>query len=286
MATGVSLVDLQVVTYVSMAFLALLFYDWIICLNQEVTRIWMSKWSLIKVLYLVERYAPFATLIIAVDERLASTCNLMTLNTILSGFIIGVADLILMLRTYSIYNKSRRVLAIFALSWIIVSGVCVWAVFRYTGSFDVDDTSNSCFVSNEPTIGLITYISLLTAEIVITLVTVWKTFDSYLKSGFRLGQVLSMVYCEGLFFYFLIISFTIANTAVILAAPIGLLALLSSPLTVMHSILCCRLVLHVREIDARSIEDEDDEDTDDLLPAFIIEVMEPYMSIKGPRYYV
>ncbi|KAF5356657.1 hypothetical protein D9757_013210 [Collybiopsis confluens] len=300
-------VDLQVVTYVTVSFLTLLFYDWIICFNQEekITRIWMSRWSLIKVLYLIVRYAPFAALIIAVygagarTERLAVVCSLMSMNIgikcpdrphyrlfltisilpVFSGAVIGFADLILMLRTYSIYNKSRRILAILALSWIAVAAVCGWAVTKYTHSLNVGhvkDAPNICFLSNEPGLGLVMYISLLAAEIV------WKTFDSYLKSNFHFGQVMSMIYCEGLFFYFLIIPFTIGNAAVVLAAPTGYLSLLDSPLTVMHAIFCCRLVLHVREIDA--LEDEDE--SDELLPAFIIEVIEPYMSGKGPRYFV
>jgi len=238
------------------------------------------------VLYFLVRYAPFAALIIAVYERLAVVCSLMSVNIIFSGAVIGIANLILMLRTYSIYNKSRKVLAIFGLSWIIVSSLCAWAVTHYTNSLTVQDVVNApnlCFLSNEPHSGLIIYISLLAAEIVVTLVTVWKTFDSYLKSDFHVGQVMSMIYCEGLYFYLLIIPFTIANTAVVLTAPTGYLSLLDSPLTVMHSIFCCRLVLHVREVDARGTEDEDE---DDLLPTFIIEVMEPYMSGKGPRYFV
>ncbi|KAF5370417.1 hypothetical protein D9757_013140 [Collybiopsis confluens] len=278
-------VDLQVVTYVTVSFLTLLFYDWIICFNQEGkghtymdVEVEFDQGPVLD----SEIYA-----VCGVDncERLASTCDLMTVNTVLSGSIIGMANLILMLRTYSLYNKSRKILAIFALSWISVGVVCGWAVNRYTDSFHVTQSSNSCFVSNEPKIGLVTYISLLGAEVVITLLTVWKTFDSYLKSGFHFGQAISMVYCEGLYFYFLIIPFTIANTAIIVSVSDGLLALLSSPLTVMHAILCCRLVLHVREVTERSEEGAAD-DSDELLPTFIIEVIEPYMSGKGPRYYV
>ncbi|KIK53138.1 hypothetical protein GYMLUDRAFT_49488 [Collybiopsis luxurians FD-317 M1] len=201
-------VDLQAVSYVSISFLTILFYDWIICLNWEITRIWHSKWSLVKVLYLYVRYAPFVSMIIAVEERLSSTCNLLTFNTIFAGVAIGMADLILMLRTYSIYNKSRRILTILALIWIAISAVSVWVIIQFTSSFQVlpVTASQSCFLSYEKSpIGLVTYLGLLGGEIVVTLLTVWRTFDSYLKSGFQWGQVLSLVYCEGLFFYFLII---------------------------------------------------------------------------------
>jgi len=276
-------VDLQVVTYVSVSFLALLIYDWIICLDREVHRIWWSKWSLVKVLYLYARYSPFLSMIISVEERISSICNLWTFTTIYAGFGIGVADLILMLRTYSLYNKSRRVLAIFGLTWLTIAAVCTWAITRFTNTFAVDQSASSCFLSKESGVVFICYISLLASETVVTLLTVWKTFNSYRKSGFQLGQVMSMVYCEGLFFYFLIIPFTIANVAVLFAAPSGLYALLDTPLTVMHSVLCCRLVLHVREVSDYNTDLKDEED---LLPAFVVTVIEPYMSSEVPRYYV
>jgi hypothetical protein len=280
-------VELQIVAYVTASFLTLAVYDLFICLNREITHIWRSKWGLVKVLYLVARYFPFVSVTIAMEERLSSTCNLITFTTIFAGAGIGLCALILTLRTYSIYNKSRKVLAIFGLSWILAVAVVVWAVIHYTDSFTVGhlatDNPFSCFLAGESHIGLVLYLVLLAAESVIALLTVLKTFDSYYKSGFNLSQLASMVYCEGLFFYFLILSFTIANVAVLLTAPPGLLLLLDSPLTVVHSIMSCRLVLHVREVSNYNSEDEDE---DDLLPAFIFTVIEPYMSSKLPRYYV
>ncbi|KIK53139.1 hypothetical protein GYMLUDRAFT_49490 [Collybiopsis luxurians FD-317 M1] len=71
-----------------------------------------------------------------------------------------------------------------------------------------------------------------------------------------------------------------------MSAPPGLLLLMDSPLTAMHSILGCRLVLHVREVAARGTGDIEDDDDDDLLPTFIITIIEPYMSSKIPQYYV
>jgi len=282
-------VDLQLVTYVTVSFFTLLAYDWIISLAREVTRIWYSKWSLVKVLYLYARYAPFIAMTIAVQERLTSTCNFMTFTTIFAGASIGFTDIILMLRTYSIYNKSRKILTIFGLTWIIIAAFCFWAITKFTSSFRFSAapspvSSFSCFLKQESSSkGLICYIALLAGESVVTLLTVWKTFDSYRKSGFHFNQIVSMVYCEGLIYYFAILPITIANVAVILLAPRGLLLVLDSPLTVMHSILCCRLVLHVREVSEYTAEDEDE----DILPAFVIvRAMEPYMSNKLQQYYV
>ncbi|KAJ3873820.1 hypothetical protein F5051DRAFT_418276 [Lentinula edodes] len=282
--------QLKIVTYVTISFLALLIYDWFISLSREVIRVWQSRWSLVKVLYLYTRYAPFIVMAISAQERVSSTCNKMTFTTIFAGFTIGISDLILMLRTYSIYNKSRRVLAIFGLSWVVISAACVWAIIRFTASIPGSEgtgSSSSCFLSSESKVVLVCYISLLAGEWVVTLLTIWKTFDLYHKSGFHISQVVSMVYCEGLFYYFMILPFTIADVAVLLSATAGFLALLDAPLTVMHSILCCRLVLHVRDVSKHRMEDDDGDDEDDVLPTFIIvTVMEPYMSKQPQQYYL
>ncbi|KAJ3785826.1 hypothetical protein GGU10DRAFT_353538 [Lentinula aff. detonsa] len=221
------------------------------------------------------------------QERISSICNpsRMAFTTIFAGVIIGISDLILMLRAYSIYNKSRTVLAIFCLSWTVISVVCVWAIIRFTNTTPMGEFTgkSSCFASKESNVVLVCYSALLGGECVLTLLTAWKTLD--LSNEFHLGQVVSMIYCEGLFYYFMILPITIANMAVFLLAPAGLLSLLDSPLTVMHSILCCRLVLHVREVSEH--DPEDVEDDDDLLPTFIIEeAIEPYKYKRVQQYYV
>jgi len=284
-------VNLQLVTYVTVSFFSLMTYDWITSLEREVTRIWCSKWSLVKVLYLYAKYAPFVSMSFAVHERFSSTCGTMTFTTLFAGATIVISDVILMLRTYSIYNKSRKILAIFGLSLIIGLGVAFWSLSNLTDSFHLSDamahvSSSSCFLAQESTgKAIVCYVSLFAGEAVIGLLTFWKTVDSYRKSG-SLNQIISMVYCEGLFYYFLIIPLTFANTLVIIFVPEGLKLLLDSPLTVMHSILCCRLVLHIREVSDYNTEDETE--GDDILPASVIEMVsrEPYMSTKVQQHYV
>ncbi|KAJ3991224.1 hypothetical protein F5050DRAFT_1794802 [Lentinula boryana] len=127
---------------------------------------------------------------------------------------------------------------------------------------------SSCFAFKESNGVLVCYSALLGGE-----------YDR--KFHFR--QVVYVVYREGLFYYFMILPITVANLAVFFLAPAGLSSLLESPLTVMHSILCCKLVLHVREVfelNSSQVEDEDE-----LLPTFII--VQPYISKQySKQYYV
>ncbi|KAJ3785825.1 hypothetical protein GGU11DRAFT_797532 [Lentinula aff. detonsa] len=273
--------ELQIVAYVTVSFLTLLVYDWLISLIREINCVWHSRWSVVKVLYLYTRYAPFIVMAIAAQERISSNCNEMTFTTILAGATIGISDLILMLRTYSIFNKSRTVLAIICVSWTVISVVCVLASIRATNAIPIQKITgqSSCLVS-ESNVEIICFSALLGGECVITLLTFWKTLDIYRKFHFR--QVVYVVYCEGLFYYFMILPITIANLAVFILAPPGLVSILDSPLTVMHSVLCCKLVLHVREVfklNSSRVEDEDE-----LLPIFII--VQPYMLKPLQQYYM
>ncbi|KAJ3794071.1 hypothetical protein GGU11DRAFT_759458 [Lentinula aff. detonsa] len=85
---------LQIVTYVTVSFLTLLVYDWSISLAREVIRVWRSRWSVVKVLYLYTRYAPFIVMAIAAQERISSICNpsRMAFTTVFAGVIIGISD--------------------------------------------------------------------------------------------------------------------------------------------------------------------------------------------------
>jgi len=227
--------------------------------------------------------------VVLADGHLASL-NIDTFHVVFAGVTIVISDVILMLRTYSIYNKSRKILAIFGISWIICFGVAFWVLTGWADSFHFSVAmthvpTSSCFLAQQSiSKAMGCYASLFVGEAVVGLLTFWKTVDSYRKSG-SLNQIISMVYCEGLFYYFLIIPLTFGNMLVILLVPEGLKSLLDSPLTVLHSILCCRLVLHIREVSDYITEDETEDD--DILPASVIEmVRQPYMPIKVQRHYV
>ncbi|KAJ3738955.1 hypothetical protein DFH05DRAFT_1464286 [Lentinula detonsa] len=228
---------LQIVTYVTVSFLTLLVYDWSISLTREVIRVWRSRWSVVKVLYLYTRYAPFIVMAIAAQERISSTCNRMTFTTVFAGVIIGISDrhLCYEQRPYFIIKSRRN-------HWKIV-------LFRIQG---------------------------VKCGIILTLLTAWKTLDlsnefhlGQVVSMIYCEATIVNDRMAGLFYYFMILPITIANMAVFLLAPVNFFSL---GILVRE---IYQLVLHVREVSEHDPEDVEDED--DLLPTFIIEeAIEPY----------
>ncbi|KAE9404509.1 hypothetical protein BT96DRAFT_419698 [Gymnopus androsaceus JB14] len=241
------LVDSQILIYIDVAMLTLLSYDYFLSLAQEITYVWPSNWGFVKVLYLISRYSPFIDTILAVAERLnpdidIGACNsIMTFNTIFAGLGIGISDLVLIIRTYTVYQRSRKVLVVLIVTWISV------AVEPSIAGIP------SCFLAGESKTGLINFISLLAGETVVVALTLWQALrQQYFKFGFAWSSdatqnLIVTFYRDGVLFYMCILPITLAN-ALLLAFASPELQVLQTPLRVMHSILCCRLVIHIREV--------------------------------------
>jgi len=260
---SVVLSDLQVVSYVKAGFLALLVYDTLLEINQEYLHIWKARWTLIKCLYLWTRYTPFITtiisLVLAIQQN-SSTCNTPMFTIIFSGFGIGITELILMVRTYTLYDRSKKLLVFFFLMWFSVSGVSFWAVTKWTSGGDRANPAAplvtspeiniaSCFSYNSSGIGigLVCYLSLLVGEAVIILLTLWKLWRRF---PHQQTGLFTSLYRDGVWFYLAIPPVTIGTVIILFIAPPGLSSLADTPVLVMHSILCCRLITHAREMAA------------------------------------
>ncbi|KAJ7211003.1 hypothetical protein C8J57DRAFT_1606386 [Mycena rebaudengoi] len=255
-------------SYVNVAFLTLLSYDVLLNFSEEYHHIWKSKWSLIKCLYLWSRYGPFVDTTIAVlrgggtisDDQVlfgifTSCKTLAKFNTIFSIFGIGVTEIILIIRTYALYGSSKKVLTFCVVVWLSVGGICTWATITWSKSVvtDINFYFPCDFVEGSRVL-VACYVSLLIGETVIVLLTLWK-FVHYKVSGvagFRSSRLITSFYRDGIMFYVAMLAIFIGIVAIQLLnkrfdqIEFKLLGL--TPLRVMHSILVCQLVIHVRAI--------------------------------------
>ncbi|KAF9068989.1 hypothetical protein BDP27DRAFT_1326248 [Rhodocollybia butyracea] len=236
----ISLIDSQIVVT----------YDYILSLSQEVAYIWASNWGSVKALYFfrVKKLNPHISS--------ASCHRTMTFNAIFANLGIGISDLILVIRTYALYQRSRKLLVILVITWAGVFVVNVLTASKWDTSdilaFSESITllgGSSCFLIGEDKTELVNYISLLLGETVVVALTLWRGFreshTSYPRHGFfgATQSVLITFYRDGLMFYMCILPITLGNALVTVYAPVRV-----QPLRVIHSILCCKLIVHVREI--------------------------------------
>ncbi|KAJ6614711.1 hypothetical protein B0H10DRAFT_2044489, partial [Mycena sp. CBHHK59/15] len=209
--------------------------------------VWQSHWSFIKCLYLWTRYSTFIDTIVALQETLdmhrdSSSCSHIVDFT---THHIELYIAILMVRTYALYGKSKKLLRFFLMMWLSVGGVDVWAVIKYIASFKTQappSATSSCYLSSTSNIGLVCYVSFLTMETSktdIVLLTVWKGFHTFsvTDSTFQHTRLVTSFYRDGILFYLAILVFFITDVVIQAVAPV-----------LMHSILSCHLVTHVRAV--------------------------------------
>ncbi|KAF9020580.1 hypothetical protein BDP27DRAFT_1377871 [Rhodocollybia butyracea] len=148
----------------------------------------------------------------------------MTFNAVFTSLGIGISDLILIIRTYALYQRSRKVLVIFLVLWAVVITVDVLAARKWSAS-DTEAFSGS---------------------VVIILIYEKRLNSQYGFFG-ATQSVLVTFYRDGVLFYMSILPITVGNALVTAYAP-AQFQILETPLRVMHSILCCKLIIHVREV--------------------------------------
>ncbi|KAG2033279.1 hypothetical protein BDR03DRAFT_1094451 [Suillus americanus] len=106
-------------------------YDWVLTLGQEIELIWMQRWSLITVLYLVIRYIGIPYSVGNVLEGVPSVpltdavSNIM--NDALNGTNVVVAALlgvVMIARLHAMYQKSRIMLIFLVIIFLAVNIAC------------------------------------------------------------------------------------------------------------------------------------------------------------------
>ncbi|KAK7027615.1 hypothetical protein R3P38DRAFT_943611 [Favolaschia claudopus] len=209
---GFSLFSLQANSYIDVAFLTLVIYDTAINLDMEYCHIWKSKWSLVKALYLWTRYMPFIDLAAVVTRRIDIAINMdpsacsksSEFITIFSGFNIGIAETILMIRTYALYGRSRKLLIFFVFMWLSIGGFALWDLSKNWAAHSASATSaTSCDLKSDTHNTLMPYVILFIAETVIVSLTLWKAFFSFHRCIhiYRPTTLIISFYRDGVLFY-------------------------------------------------------------------------------------
>ncbi|EKM51112.1 uncharacterized protein PHACADRAFT_213014 [Phanerochaete carnosa HHB-10118-sp] len=223
----------------------LIIYDFMLTFNGELTLIWPSSWSTIKILFLLTRYATLRS----------STSRLS------SGFVYEstgwlLLTVILMLRTWAVYER-RRAVAIGLVIWTIVTWVpnmTSLGIFlkslRY-GPLPVQHVPGSgCHVVSGSPIVFICWVLLMVFEAAILGLMAYKAVKNYRAD--KDSAIFKTVFRDGTVFYLYLFILSTANVIVILTASADLINLLSLPERMLHSILTARIILSLREFGSRS----------------------------------
>ncbi|KAF8346443.1 hypothetical protein F5887DRAFT_961995 [Amanita rubescens] len=215
----------------------LFIYDYLLMFDQEVSLIWGSKWTLVKVLYLLSRYMPF------VDVTVVSYHQFVPLLTIdqckiayrINGsmFVIGMAmsEAVLTIRTWIIWNKDRRLAIGLMIFFFTVWGVGLYIMYQFIESLQFFELPfpviNGCVFLAGSRIVSVDWALLLfynTGNLALMVIRAtslyWSGVDSHLFK--RLHR-------DGVYYYVFLFLLAVINVSVIFSSPAEYVDLLSSP---------------------------------------------------------
>ncbi|KAI5122260.1 hypothetical protein M0805_007124 [Coniferiporia weirii] len=248
-------IDLVIGTTV--AFGALLVYDvFCVTLAQEVSLVWPSRWTLGKGLFFLNRYLPFVDTFLSLHLLTGGNTDrecLLGFRAVTWLIVIGniISELILMLRTYAFWGGGRRILIILVILGLVVFVPVIVVTQIETVSYDFRADSAGC-VSTGTTSSIIFVAFLLliiceTSIVILTLIVVRRDHQQ------TQSALVKQMYRDSLLYYLCLISFSVVNLSIAVAAPPEFANWLTTPQRVIHSLLCTRVLLHIREHSASTI---------------------------------
>ncbi|KAK0222831.1 hypothetical protein EDD85DRAFT_859885 [Armillaria nabsnona] len=255
-----------------LAGLTISLWDLCVTMDSEITHVWCRRWSLGKVLFLVNRYIPPG--IIALEfyyaanhapdnARVPSFVLSNTINIIL----VAVTQVILALRTYALYLTNfwlyclgclivfPTLAALFMMLWVYGKYIIVGSTAGYPPQWVGCVNTILCTspVCKKTWVYLDCYF--IGFDTVIFLLTLWKYYTAYREKvpthDADLDTVLadyetsflSVLFQDGFLFY---AALALGNILVTLLGPWSLTALFVGPIHALRSALCSRLFLHLR----------------------------------------
>ncbi|XP_006463677.1 hypothetical protein AGABI2DRAFT_120486 [Agaricus bisporus var. bisporus H97] len=242
------------ISFASVAGTTIMVLDWLLNIHHEIRLIWRANWSITKVLYLSARYIPFIDFPLMLRYQFGSLnadqCRTIY-NLSATLFVVSVifAELIFTIRTWAAWSNGKYVavglFGTFALSWatiVVLAGLYLKGTHHQAPHLP-------------PLIGCI----LLSAGSYLKVLFIIIAFFDTLMLGLMAIQAVSVfrdggdshllrtVYGDGISFYIYLVVLSIINLIVISRFTdfVTLLVMLQGTI---HSVLACRVVLHIRHL--------------------------------------
>ncbi|CAA7263894.1 unnamed protein product [Cyclocybe aegerita] len=245
---------LTVIKRIDLAATVVFLWDYFLTFGMEVEHIWASKWTIVKALFLIQRYIPFIDIMglgmyISFGENISETrCT--RLNYAWKSFsIVGVvtSEAVLCFRVWAVWNRKKSMaflLAIlFAGSWI--PAIALLMVFVKTIKYvALPPPFLGCIVAAADESSSFEFF--LAWDTVMLLLMLTATLRSYQRSGRT--ALFKIVYGEGIIYYVYLFLISLIN--IILnhntSIPIPYRFIAVSMIRSLHTILPSRALLHLR----------------------------------------
>lgn len=248
---------LYVVVFIEYASVAILIFDYLLTISQEIDLVWIeSPWNIGRILFFLTRYTPFIggflTLYVDVirDAGLAKCARLTQSAVYFTLADIIIAEIILTIRVWAIWNGNRKVkVFLFAvaasLASVAISKIAKVEVAQNIFGEDLHTVYGVCPPYFASTNALsVCYMVLVSYESVILTLTVIKAAGHY---GSGTSSFIKIFFRDGISYNFFILACSVANIIVRYKTTSEFVNLLTSMQPVIHSVLTSRMLLHLRQ---------------------------------------
>jgi len=249
--------------YMIAATTAMVIYDTILNLPQEMELIWKANRSWVKYFYLFNRYSvPTALVIHAVvmggfwpglnDDMCGTYERIFYPFTSLEGYVIS--DTLVLVRVWALYKGVKGIRLILVLIWLInaVPAIVIISVAALVASpgqsaaitLGYDPTFNICTVSGRPSYMWCVWIGMLFFQTAVCGMILYKTYGHRRSLGSQ--NTMAIFLRDGLFFYTIILGAEILNLILFLTLPVDLYMIAFLPDWSLSALLISRIFLNLR----------------------------------------
>jgi len=240
-------------SHVLVASLMVLVYDASLTFGNEINYIWLQPWSFGSLLFMVNRYLPFVDTSLGVYLEFAQTtpkqCERYYARiTWMIAVGLMVSELILLLRTWALWERQRKILVFLGTlsSITFVPGILITQFEIKSLRFgEVPEGGLGCNLLSASKVITGAYFLIMLSETVVVVLTIRKGLQH--KAQTSHSSWVKRVYRDGLLFYSYLLVITIINLVVpFVAAQPRYKNYLAVPQRVFHSIFCNRVILLIQ----------------------------------------
>ncbi|KAF6745039.1 hypothetical protein DFP72DRAFT_59761 [Ephemerocybe angulata] len=231
--------------------------DYIQTLPDEVRHMWTAPLSIPKLLFIVVRYSIFLKVFSAMVVPANGCLHWFRLTASMSLFIMITSEAILFYRVYAFSGRGRRMVVALAVQFIVIHAGVAYFVGAYISSvkFTISQlpAGTTCMlISSSGRLNSAVYATLLGSVTIAMLLMVALLFRKHW--GFD-SKLLTAFYSDGISYFVCLAVLISANVAVNWVAQESYKYILILFEMDAHAILSTRMLLHIRKVADKSLDD-------------------------------